>query len=1121
MKTNYKMNIRNKIYSITLLMVGTFSQQLYAQVQQVPNVPKVIPPSPEAATLLQHSPVNVSLYTGTPNISVPFHTISHGGVEVPISLSYSSDGIRVDNIASWAGLGWSLNAGGIISRTVNKLPDDTPIGYMNTSYTMADLLSRDSRQPAVHGGWGSFGGPQDQPWQLSHSHDGKYRDYEPDMFNFSFLGYSGQFYYNQAEGKFDQAPLSNLKIETMGAGIITGFIITDEAGIKYYFGLSRDASREGRERLMDAVTKSLIAGSIQQASSPAFALDTQFCYQSWMLMDIVLPNSAQDIQFKYFTEVGVETYMLTGEELQKEYIGCQEINTHYLLRKFNQPKLESITFPTGKVLFEKMATSRLDLKNSYALKAMTLLDNKGIQIRKMLLNTSYRQSTQGNNTGLLFDQSEIDRGRQRLWLDSVSLFGKAGTEKQEYVFGYNATSLPNRYSKATDYFGYYNGRNSNTSFLSRIYLPVVSSYIGTANRSIDPAYTRAGVLERITYPTGGHDEFDWENNSISFFGGIAQSYREHLKDFSFHFTSDLSLFGDPDPAIDFSTIITIPENVSGMVDFSIVMSGCMGQLNQHECDFTLKIIGVGNTVYNLTLTEPRFALSLLPGSYKVIANSKEPYVPPTQTTSSPFSFSMDIRWSTDPTPGEMLYAGLRIREIKSYDAPGSHAFSKSYEYVPFQAGSSSASSGCTVNMIDVLNTDFWLNCMGVSTSADGAFKLSSNSIATLVYTKGSLVGYRNVREKFNKGLQGYNEYTYSFMNEYLDPALGPAPYNGLIPATHRNQLYCDWLRGNLEFHETFDRQGNKLARKVYLYETDNKKGIQFAGIQTLIFPHPHISHGLSWYSAVTEHHRLASVTEINYLDGNEVSTTKEYVYNMRSQVFTESVFDNGQLDRRTMHLYPGDTAVDSHPHAAGLNAQNRIGTPLSTTVFDAGGRLFKQETEYRDWDPGVKEHLSPEVIKAGKGGRDEEYLEPRVRYNAVDLATGNPLEVEQQGGMKTSYIWGYDGTQPVAKIENRAYSSIPAGLISAIHSASVYKDGISYSEALLTEKLDALRTDAALAGAMVTTYTYQPLVGITSITDPKGDKVTYHYDNFGRLQFVRDKDNNILSENQYHYRPQN
>ncbi|HMI61295.1 MAG TPA: hypothetical protein VK518_10310, partial [Puia sp.] len=55
------------------------------------------------------------------------------------------------------------------------------------------------------------------------------------------------------------------------------------------------------------------------------------------------------------------------------------------------------------------------------------------------------------------------------------------------------------------------------------------------------------------------------------------------------------------------------------------------------------------------------------------------------------------------------------------------------------------------------------------------------------------------------------------------------------------------------------------------------------------------------------------------------------------------------------------------------------------------------------------------------------------------------------------------------------------------------------------------------ADAQMSTYTYQPLVGITSELDPAGHCTTYEYDNLNRISLVRDKDKNILKKYCYDY----
>lgn len=72
----------------------------------------IIPPSPNAAALGKFGSMPVSLHTGTPNISIPLYTLRGRELAVPISLDYHASGIKLEEVASNVGLGWSLSAGG-------------------------------------------------------------------------------------------------------------------------------------------------------------------------------------------------------------------------------------------------------------------------------------------------------------------------------------------------------------------------------------------------------------------------------------------------------------------------------------------------------------------------------------------------------------------------------------------------------------------------------------------------------------------------------------------------------------------------------------------------------------------------------------------------------------------------------------------------------------------------------------------------------------------------------------------------------------------------------------------------------------------------------------------------
>jgi len=104
-------------FSIPLVLVS-FSQSTDINTYD----PVVVPASPEAAELGKFGTIPLNESTGTFSFPVPLHNYSAGAIQLPISLSYYSNPVRVNQTSGLYGLNWNLNAGGVISRTVYDLP---------------------------------------------------------------------------------------------------------------------------------------------------------------------------------------------------------------------------------------------------------------------------------------------------------------------------------------------------------------------------------------------------------------------------------------------------------------------------------------------------------------------------------------------------------------------------------------------------------------------------------------------------------------------------------------------------------------------------------------------------------------------------------------------------------------------------------------------------------------------------------------------------------------------------------------------------------------------------------------------------------------------------------------
>ena len=66
---------------------------------------RIVPISPNAASLGTYGLIPTDNYVGQANLTIPIYEIDLDGKKFPIALSYHTDGTRVAQEATWAGLG--------------------------------------------------------------------------------------------------------------------------------------------------------------------------------------------------------------------------------------------------------------------------------------------------------------------------------------------------------------------------------------------------------------------------------------------------------------------------------------------------------------------------------------------------------------------------------------------------------------------------------------------------------------------------------------------------------------------------------------------------------------------------------------------------------------------------------------------------------------------------------------------------------------------------------------------------------------------------------------------------------------------------------------------------------
>lgn len=444
----------------------------------------VFPPAPNASSLGKFVDVPVGLYNGVPEVSVPIWTVKEGSITLPVSLNYHAGGIQVAEIASWCGLGWALQAGGVITRSVRGLADDDDNGFLNPTYRLPTPAEIASPTPSA-----------ETLTRCLHYATGYY-DSQPDLFVFNFGGRSGKFQMDQDGNRFI-APLQRIKIEPVknSSAKILKWVATTEDGFTYIF----DKVEKTRSSM------SCTPADQSSPKSPEYIT-------SWYLTLITAP-SGESVSLEY-DDVSAYSYPVADNESIYEYLGGgsatmpSSVACTMYADVTAGVRLRRIKFGGGELEFVASTADRYDLAGDKALDYILLKDYTLKVLRKFQLTYQYMVGNGLSNTPATGTKTTS----ARLTLMSVQETDAIGTSaKGKYSFSYK-TGLPDRLSKAVDHWGFFNSWTSNASLVpSQMFNGVL--YPG-AEREAN-LYAANGSLIGMTYPTGGSVSFEMENNATN------------------------------------------------------------------------------------------------------------------------------------------------------------------------------------------------------------------------------------------------------------------------------------------------------------------------------------------------------------------------------------------------------------------------------------------------------------------------------------------------------------------------------------------------------------------------------------------------------------------------------
>ena len=508
-----------------------------------------------------------------------------------------------------------------------------------------------------------------------------------------------------------------------------------------------------------------------------------------------------------------------------------------------------------------------------------------------------------------------------------------------------------------------------------------------------------------------------------------------------------------------------------------------------------------------------------------------------------FSGTFRIEWIEETSTAvqeNRIGGGLRIKTLTDVPIQGSNVIK---EFVYTNPSNTSRSSGFvsyqtkhfstfSSRFFEEINPPFY-----VERFCD-YFTRHSHNISNVSTINGGYVGYEYVTVL--DGVDGANGKSVFKYSSYKDTGEDVMTWP-FVPPTSKN-----WIRGQLLEEIVYRKEGTgyeKSKETTFNYDDresinlvfeneDNENNILNLRITTIrpywnsggtVSEQSILDIGAYWTQASwsTMTSKVEKVYDIEDSSKSLTKTTNFYFENPIHGLLTrEVVVASDGNNHITKKFYPDD--VDSNESLGlpslsfaekteidelkiGLN--HRIAEPVQTQSIFRGDTITTR-TSFKNFGNNLSLVSSKAVLKGSFSSSNA--FQNQVKYLSYD-EKGNPLETSRDNGPVNSYIWGYNKSRLIAKIENATYSEIASAL-------GVQVSQLKAFDETDIESINNLRSNNIMNKTMITTYTYQPLVGITSITDARGYVTYYEYDSQNRLRYVRDTNNHLLTEHQYNFK---